>query len=356
MSSFIAAMQSSRNWPSIHQQQNSTEGLRALFGLPSQHQQSNIGMDRVDNTRIVSGQAANNSLPVDHGLSQTLLNLLQQSENMVSTQPRLSETDALAAEIRMLQQHAGGGQSENVMQRLMNLINPVPVARQDHQISVGGGFSSLLTQDESMTNIIQANTARFSTPEVSALLPSEGSAELPLPEMPTLAADGFPVDLPAVLFTSADIQRLSPHQIFLRQQIEAFRASESDIGTHKRGRNKPIILNQVGIRCRHCAHIPVEKRQKGSTYFPASCSGIYQASQNMNTMHLQCGLCSEMPEEVRHRFSFLLAVKGVSLGAGRPYWEKAAKDIGLVDTPDGIRFFRDDLSPGAGDISGGKQI
>ena len=238
-------------------------------------------------------------------------------------------------------------------------MNTSPVSRQDHQAPLGGAFSNLSPQDQSIANRMKETStmSTFSkgvgTMAASSAAPSTGSAEPAPPEPPTLAPDGFLVNLPAVLFTSTDKQRLSSHQVFLRQQIEAFQASEDDIRVHKRGRNKPIVLNQVGIRCRHCAHIPVEKRQKGSTYFPATCSGIYQASQNMNTMHLQCGLCSEMPEEVRHRFSFLLAVKGASLGAGRPYWEKAAKDIGLVDTPDGIRFFRDTLlvAGGEGDLT-----
>jgi len=282
----------------------------------------------------------------------------------VAQQATLSQTGVLAAEIQRLQHQAQAGQTlDNVMARFLNMVNtaPAPVSRQDHLTPMGDSFTTLSAQDQSVTKRMKAPTAMspFSKPagvfNTGSAAPPTGSTELAPPELPTLAPDGFLESLPAVLFTSADKQRLSSHQVFLRQQIEAFRASEADIRIHKRGRNKPIVLNQVGIRCRHCAHIPVERRQKGSTYFPATCSGIYQASQNMNTMHLQCGLCSEMPEEVRHRFSFLLAVKGASLGAGRPYWEKAGKEIGLVDTPDGIRFFRDTQSvPGGEGLTAGE--
>lgn len=153
--------------------------------------------------------------------------------------------------------------------------------------------------------------------------------------------DGFPFDLPTPLGLPDDHLRLSAHQVFLRQQIEAFRASHQDVSTHKRGRNKPIVVGQVGIRCRHCAHVPVGHRQKGSTYFPAALDGLYQAAQNMSTMHLQCGLCSGMPEAVRQQFVFLISTKASSSGAGRPYWAKAAKKLGLVDSDNGIRFVRD---------------
>jgi len=157
----------------------------------------------------------------------------------------------------------------------------------------------------------------------------------------TLAPDGFPVSLPAILARPEDEFKLSSHQLLLRHQIEAFPAAEEDVSTHTRGRNKPILLGQVGIRCRHCAHLPVTCRQKGSTYFPASLLGLYQAAQNMSTTHMQCGLCREMPNLIKHQFAHLISTKVASSGAGRPYWAESAKKLGLVDTEGGIRFFRD---------------
>ena len=136
---------------------------------------------------------------------------------------------------------------------------------------------------------------------------------------------------------------LSEHQQFLRLQIEVFEASESDVRTHVRGRNKPIVLGQVGIRCRHCAHLLPSRRQKGSTYFPASTIGLYQAAQNMCTAHIQCGRCSEMPDHIKERFKDLIATKSFTTGAGKPYWSKSAKSMGLVDTENGI-FFSSNVS------------
>jgi hypothetical protein len=158
----------------------------------------------------------------------------------------------------------------------------------------------------------------------------------------------LPLSLPISLARLAvDEYKLSEHQNFLRQQIEAFPATEEDVMTHTRGRNKPILLGQVGIRCRHCAHVPVSRRQKGSTYFPSNKLGIYQAAQNMSTAHIQCGLCTEMPEAIKLKFIEIMSTKNPSCssGAGRPYWAQSATQLGLVDTEEGIRFIRN-LPPG----------
>lgn len=66
-------------------------------------------------------------------------------------------------------------------------------------------------------------------------------------------AGKFPTCLPVVLAVTEDNGKLSRHQVLLRNQIEAFQATADDLTTHTRGRNKPIKLGQVGIRCRHCA-------------------------------------------------------------------------------------------------------
>jgi hypothetical protein len=151
---------------------------------------------------------------------------------------------------------------------------------------------------------------------------------------------GIPISLPVTLSNAEDTIKLSPHQVLLRMQIEAFQATDDDVTTHTRGRNKPIVSGQVGIRCRHCAHLPVSSRQKGSTYFPATVLGIYQAAQNMSTSHIQGGSCSEMPIELKQKFENLQTLKVASSGAGRPYWAESARQLGLVDTEDGIQFVR----------------
>lgn len=170
-------------------------------------------------------------------------------------------------------------------------------------------------------------------------------SSLAMPPCADLAPDGYPFRLPAILARPDDTDKLSSHQLLLRYQIEVFQATEDDINTHTRGRNKPISLQQVGIRCRHCSCLPVAHRQKGSTYFPATLMGIYQAAQNMSTTHMQCGLCSRMPSEIKNMFARLLPTKVSSTGAGRQAWAAAGQKLGLVDTTHGIYFVRD-IPPG----------
>ena len=190
----------------------------------------------------------------------------------------------------------------------------------------------------------------FNSSAMSRLSPTDGSASsrhrtnlygIDGLNFASRSSDGFPLDLPFLIALPEDKEQLSAHQVFLRQQIEVFRATEDDVLTHTRGRNKPISLGQIGIRCRHCAHLPVAKRQKGSTYFPSAVIGLYQAAQNMSTTHMQCGLCSAMPNQIKLLFANLISTKVAGSGAGRPYWGRAAKRLGLVDADNGIRFIRD---------------
>jgi hypothetical protein len=153
--------------------------------------------------------------------------------------------------------------------------------------------------------------------------------------------DTIPMDLPIILAQSTDYLVLTGHQALLRQQIELFRATQDYVSSPARGRNKKVGLGQVGIRCRHCAHVPASHRPKGSVYFPASLVGLYQAAQNMSSNHIQCGLCPEMPQSLKDKFTELFPTKAQSSGAGRSYWAESAKQMGMMDTDQGIRFVRD---------------
>ena len=68
------------------------------------------------------------------------------------------------------------------------------------------------------------------------------------------SCDGVPLGL------SDDKYWLSELQVFLRSDFaEAFGATEDDIAAPMHGRNKPIALGQVGIRCIHCKSKPLRK-------------------------------------------------------------------------------------------------
>ena len=55
---------------------------------------------------------------------------------------------------------------------------------------------------------------------------------------------------------------LKPLHAFIRQQIEVFSATPLELNQPAPGRKQAIQLGQVGIRCRHCSHLPVRNRVK----------------------------------------------------------------------------------------------
>jgi hypothetical protein len=124
---------------------------------------------------------------------------------------------------------------------------------------------------------VQPSTLASSRTSKTAALPCQQGSRTIIKSMEPSSCHFVPRPLPHV----NDHLVLSEHQIFLRQQIEVFCATEADLSVRARGRNKRITLGQVGIRCRYCAHLPC--RQKGSLYYPSSTLGLYQAAQNMST-------------------------------------------------------------------------
>lgn len=64
------------------------------------------------------------------------------------------------------------------------------------------------------------------------------------------SGDSVPLELPVLLARPKDREKLSLHQILLRHQIEAFKATSDDVLTHTRGRNKVrwcLLLAATGV-------------------------------------------------------------------------------------------------------------
>jgi len=136
---------------------------------------------------------------------------------------------------------------------------------------------------------------------------------------------------------------LSELQVYLRANFaEAFGATEEDIAAPMHGRNKPIALGQVGIRCMHCKHENPAERGQQATSYPSLISGIYNSVQQMLRLHLDC--CQAMPPEIRSKIESL-KVSSSSRGGRKQYWIDSAKRLGLVDTRHGIHLGRDPLGP-----------
>jgi hypothetical protein len=135
------------------------------------------------------------------------------------------------------------------------------------------------------------------------------------------------------LFLPCDDNNLSEYQCLLRKQIELFEATEEDIQSSTKGRNKPIFLGQVGVRCIHCRSIKPEHRARGATYYPATLGAMYQSGQTMAIRHLRHH-CTRIPLGVRECLFVLKDAKS-SAGGGKKYWSDAASVMGVYVSDEG---------------------
>lgn len=67
---------------------------------------------------------------------------------------------------------------------------------------------------------------------------------------------------------------LTAYQCFLRKQIELFEVGHDEMNGTAQGRNTPLSYGQVGIRCRHCAHLPKSARARGGVYYSRTIDGV----------------------------------------------------------------------------------
>jgi hypothetical protein len=143
---------------------------------------------------------------------------------------------------------------------------------------------------------------------------------------------------PVTLYTPNDDEILSDYQVFVRKQIEFFEANTYDVETPKPGRKKPIVLGQVGIRCKHCRDVLIARRQAATVYFPSKLRGLYQAAQNIATTHLD--KCPNLSQSLKRASSaFQKDGKRASAGnGGKQYWADAAKALGIVESQGRLRF------------------
>lgn len=133
-----------------------------------------------------------------------------------------------------------------------------------------------------------------------------------------------------------DSVSLSPFQCLARKQIEFFEAKASDVAAGARGRNNPITLGQVGIRCRHCSNDSPASRGRAAVYFPTKFDLVYQTAVNMTSTHL-CIHCKEVPKAIREELVRLKDQRS-TVGGGKAYWAKAATKLGIIETQRGLRF------------------
>mmetsp|Transcript_15292 Transcript_15292/g.23811 ORF Transcript_15292/g.23811 Transcript_15292/m.23811 type:complete len:484 (-) Transcript_15292:243-1694(-) len=142
----------------------------------------------------------------------------------------------------------------------------------------------------------------------------------------------------ALLFMPCDVGHLSEYQVLIRKQLEIFEATEQDITQSMQGRKKQLYVGQVGVRCIHCKNLPLQKRGRGSVYFPAKLDRFYQAAQNMASTHL-CLECKGIDPNLKTRLAALRGDRAVASG-GKRYWADSVRVLGCYEDPeDGVRRY-----------------
>jgi hypothetical protein len=141
---------------------------------------------------------------------------------------------------------------------------------------------------------------------------------------------------PIQLYLTCDDDAMSAHQCFVRKHIELFEADFEDIESNAQGRNKPIVLGQVGVRCRHCNELPPSQRKRGAVYYPAKLDGIYQAANNLAVVHLG-EYCQMIDDRLRNHLTTLRNNRS-TIGGGKKIWAERAANLGVFEDDHGLRF------------------
>jgi hypothetical protein len=199
------------------------------------------------------------------------------------------------------------------------------IAQQDMSLNFGGtGMSSAAT-----------NMLHLGALSQSAVMPSTSA----FAGLDNTSNGNLTGRQPILLYTVTDEDSLSEYQCLVRKQIEVFEALQDDTRTNAQGRNKPIVLGQVGIRCRHCMVLPLKERRRGAVYYPAKLDSVYQAARNMATGHL-AERCQHLPADIKQELVKLLDHSRSSIGAGKQYWADGLRSLGVFEDQDGLRFIR----------------
>lgn len=143
---------------------------------------------------------------------------------------------------------------------------------------------------------------------------------------------------PMALSLDEDKDWLTSLHCFVRKHcVEIFTATALDVKTPSKGKRKPIQVGQVGIRCPHCHEGRIDtdpNRERGSVYYPAALSSIYNATMNLLQRHLHS--CPNVPSHIMERYISLKKDDARS-GTSKKYWVESAKSMGIVDTLQGIK-------------------
>jgi len=134
---------------------------------------------------------------------------------------------------------------------------------------------------------------------------------------------------PVLLADDEGNSHVSEGMAHICRQIEWFTATAADAeARNKKGGPTKVLPGSVGLRCVHCAHLPLERQANGASTFPRSIGLTHQAVRNWQRYHLP--KCQEMPEEVRTTYQGLKKHSGGGR-ATKGHWEDSCRRRGLYD-------------------------
>jgi hypothetical protein len=133
------------------------------------------------------------------------------------------------------------------------------------------------------------------------------------------------------LGVSEDPNWLSEFHCFVRSDlVEVYCASHDEV----KARNNSISYQQLGIRCRFCAHMPASARSGRASAFPSSLRQIYQSFTMMLRDHFVS--CEAIPASTLEQFTSLKNKPAQGATDSKRYWIYSARKIGMADSADGI--------------------
>jgi hypothetical protein len=157
-----------------------------------------------------------------------------------------------------------------------------------------------------------------------------------------------------LLTSCMDQYHLNPVHCFVRRHIQVFVTDRDDIAAPAPGRKTRVVLGQVGLRCVHCASLPIKDRVKRAVCYPAAVAGIYHSVSNMKFDHFD--KCRGLPESERAIFVTLRSFCGrhgprnnkattnsgnktvCNTNSTAQYYYDSAIALGLIDSENGIRI------------------
>jgi len=153
------------------------------------------------------------------------------------------------------------------------------------------------------------------------------------------SVDGRAIDLSGRaidLSGDRDAEMFSEYHCQLRKQIEFFQTSQEDMEGTRSTCSKPIVLNQVGIRCKHCKTLPVSERGRRAISYPRTIQTIYPMVLTMSKHFLEN--CPKIPPAIRQTLEKLAQDNRYKKRGSTMYWSDGIQEIGIQETDNGLTF------------------